>query len=167
MSSTSSGSRTNVRWMIRRDLPECLKIESESFPSPWSESDFLLVLRQPNAVGVVVENGTQVLGFAIYELCDGYTHLLDIAVAPEHRRKGYGSQLISWITARIRPPKRLSLELEVRETNLVAQHFFRSVGLKATSVERGFFVDTHEDGYVFKWKAPIVVNDEMVSGSLS
>lgn len=31
--------RIHIRWMIQRDLPECLDIEKQSFEFPWSNDD--------------------------------------------------------------------------------------------------------------------------------
>ena len=40
--------------------------------------------------------------------------------------------------------------LEVRESNLDAQCFFRAIGFKAVSVLRDFYDDTDEDAYVMQ-----------------
>ena len=37
--------------------------------------------------------------------------------------------------------------MEVRESNLAAQMFFRSCGFRATSVIRDFYTDSAEDAY--------------------
>ena len=31
----------NIRWMIRRDMPEIVAIEAKSFLYPWSEDEFI------------------------------------------------------------------------------------------------------------------------------
>ena len=41
--------RVHIRWMIRRDMPEILAIEDESFEFPWIEGDFIRCLRQRTA----------------------------------------------------------------------------------------------------------------------
>ena len=41
--------------------------------------------------------------------------------------------------------------LEVRETNLAAQLFFRQRGFKAISVLRDFYDDTTEDAYLMQY----------------
>jgi ribosomal-protein-alanine N-acetyltransferase len=55
--------RPHIRWMIRRDLPEVLRIENAAFPFPWSESDFLRCLRQRNTIGMSVEYDDRFVGF--------------------------------------------------------------------------------------------------------
>jgi ribosomal-protein-alanine N-acetyltransferase len=44
--------------------------------------------------------------------------------------------------------------LEVRETNLPAQLFFRSLGFRAISVLKDFYQDTTEDAYLMHYVAP-------------
>jgi ribosomal-protein-alanine N-acetyltransferase len=41
--------------------------------------------------------------------------------------------------------------VEVRETNLPAQLFFRALGFRATIVLRNFFDDSAEDAYVMQY----------------
>ena len=49
--------RVHIRWMIRRDMPEVLQTEQESFDYSWTEEDFLRCLRQRNCIGMVAEQG--------------------------------------------------------------------------------------------------------------
>ena len=48
--------------------------------------------------------------------------------------------------------RRNRIMLEVRETNLEAQLFFKSVGFKAISVLRDFYEDTVEDAYLMQFR---------------
>ena len=43
--------RVDVRWMIRRDMPEVLDVEGDSFKLPWLEEDFIRCLRQRDCSG--------------------------------------------------------------------------------------------------------------------
>ena len=48
--------------------------------------------------------------------------------------------------------RRTRIVLEVRETNLAAQVFFRSMGFRAVSVLRDFYDDTTEDAYLMQYR---------------
>ncbi|MFM7564726.1 MAG: GNAT family N-acetyltransferase, partial [Planctomycetota bacterium] len=74
--------------MIRRDMPEVLNIEAQSFEFPWSEDDFIRCLRQRNCIGMVAECDEQVVGFMIYELNRNVLHVLNFAVRSDFRRRG-------------------------------------------------------------------------------
>ena len=49
------------------------------------------------------------------------------------------------------PERRCQIVLEVRETNLPAQLFFRSLNFRATSVLKDFYQDTTEDAYLMQY----------------
>ena len=144
--------RVHIRWMIRRDMPEILAIENGSFEFPWCEDDFLRCLRQRNCIGMVAEHGERVVGFMIYELHKTRLHVLNFAVAPAFRHRGVGRQMMSKLMGKLSQQRRSRLLLEVRETNLDAQLFFRSLGFRAVSVLRGFYDDTPEDAYVMQYR---------------
>ncbi|MEN6451546.1 MAG: ribosomal protein S18-alanine N-acetyltransferase [Thermoguttaceae bacterium] len=146
--------RVHIRWLIRRDMPEVLAIEGQSFEFPWSQDDFIRCLRQRNCIGMVAEHEDQIVGFMIYELHKTRIHVLNFAVAESARRRGVGSQMIAKLCAKLSSQRRSRIVLEVRETNLAAQLFFRENGFRAVSVLRCYYADTPEDAYMmqFRWR---------------
>lgn len=150
--SESSPKCVHIRWMIRRDMPAVLEIENQSFEFPWSEEDFIRCLRQRNCIGMVAEEDDQVVGFMIYELHKNRLHILNFAVHPEYRRRGVGGSMVNKLVGKLSHDRRNRIMLEVRETNLDAQLFFRYGGFKAVSVLRDFYDDTSEDAYVMQYR---------------
>ena len=144
--------RVHIRWMIRRDMPEVLQTEQESFEFAWTEEDFLRCLRQRNCIGMVAEQGEKVVGFMIYELHKSKLHILNFAVSPSQRRAGIGAQMVAKLISKLSSHRRTRITLEVRETNLAAQLFFRKQGFRAVSVLRDFYEDTTEDAYVMQYR---------------
>jgi len=144
--------RVHIRWMIRRDMPEVLAIEQASFEFPWLEEDFIRCLRQRNCIGMVAEHEDRVVGFMIYELTKTRIHVLNFATAPAWRRRGVGTQMIAKLVGKLSPQRRTRVTLEVRETNLPAQLFFRSAGFRAVSVLREHYEDTPEDAYLMQYR---------------
>lgn len=142
----------HIRWMIRRDMPEVLGIEAESFEFPWSEEDFIRCLRQRNCIGMVAEYREQVVGFMIYELHKNRLHILNFAVHPDFRRTGVGQQMCRKLIGKLSSQRRNRIMLEVRETNLAAQLFFRDIGFRAISVLRDYYEDTIEDAYLMQYR---------------
>jgi ribosomal-protein-alanine N-acetyltransferase len=140
----------HIRWMIRRDMAEVLDIENRSFEFPWTEEDFIRCLRQRNCIGMVAEYEERVVGFMIYELHKNRLHILNFAVHPDFRRQGVGSQMAGKLAGKLSHQRRNRIQLEVRETNLAAQLFFRDVGFRAISVLRDFYEDTVEDAYLMQ-----------------
>jgi ribosomal-protein-alanine N-acetyltransferase len=144
--------RVHIRWMIRRDMPEVLQTEQESFEFAWTEEDFLRCLRQRNCIGMVAEQGEKVVGFMIYELHKSKLHVLNFAVSPNWRRGGIGAQMVAKLISKLSNHRRTRITLEIRETNLQAQLFFRAQGFRATRVLRGYYEDTGEDAFVMEYR---------------
>jgi [ribosomal protein S18]-alanine N-acetyltransferase len=142
----------HIRWMIRRDMPEVIGIESQSFEFPWSEDDFLRCLRQRNCIGMVAEHSEKVVGFMIYELHKSRLHILNFAVHSHFRRRFVGQSMVRKLMAKLSPLRRSRIMLEVRETNLAAQLFFKNIGFKAISLLRDFYEDTTEDAYLMQYR---------------
>lgn len=149
---TYSEDKVHIRWLIRRDMPEVLAIEGESFEFPWTEDDFTRCLRQRNCIGMAAECDDEIVGFMIYELYKTRLHLLNFAVAESHRRRGVGRQMIEKLVGKLSLQRRTRVMLEVRETNLAAQLFFRSCGFRAVSVLRSFYDDSPEDAYLMQYR---------------
>ncbi len=155
----------HIRWMIRRDMPEVLAIEKAGFEFPWSEEEFVRCLRQRNCIGMVAESDDEIVGFMIYELHKNRLHILNFAVHPDYRRQGVGRQMLQKLVGKLSSQRRNRIMLEVRETNLPAQLFFRELGFRAVAVLREFYDDSPEDAYLMQYRyqpetpeAPAVVN---------
>lgn len=147
-----------IRWLIRRDMSEVLKIERESFEFPWSEEDFLSCLRQRNCIGMVAEHDQQIVGFMIYELHKSKLNILNFAVGSDTRRRQVGTQMVQKLVDKLSQQRRREIVLEVRETNLAAQLFFRSHAFRAVSVIHNHYDDTTEDAYVMQYLLDDVVS---------
>jgi ribosomal-protein-alanine N-acetyltransferase len=153
---TENRLRIHIRWMIRRDMPAVLAIEKASFEFPWFEEDFVRSLRQRNCLGMVATLSSttriydHVIGYMLYDLNKSHIHLLNFAVDPDCRRNGVGTKMIEKLVGKLSKSRRSRIILEVRESNLDAQLFFREHGFRAVSVLRGYYDDTAEDAYVME-----------------
>ena len=156
--------RVHIRWMIRRDMPEVLQAEHACFEYSWTEEDFLRCLRQRNCIGMVAEQGEKVVGFMIYELHKAKLHILNFAVAPSCRRIGVGGQMVAKLISKLSSHRRTRITLEVRETNLPAQLFFRSQGFKAVRVLRAFYEDSGEDAFLMQYRLADDTGDDLDEG---
>jgi ribosomal-protein-alanine N-acetyltransferase len=141
----------DIRWMIRRDMPEVLAIE-QGFEFPWSEDDFIRCLRQRNCIGMIAEHNERVVGFMIYELHKTRLHILNFAVHPGCQRRGVGAAMVNKLKGKLSPYRRSRIMLEIRESNLEAQCFFRAMGFATVHVIRDFYEDTPDDAYLFQFK---------------
>lgn len=140
----------HIRWLIRRDMPEVLDIEQASFEFAWVEEDFLEVLRNRACIGMVAETPARVLGFMVYELRKSSLRLLNFAVHPDWRRQDIGTQMVDKLKSKLSVHRRRRITLEVRETNLAAQLFFKRQAFRCTRVLPNFYEDSGEDALVMR-----------------
>ena len=145
------GVKTQIRWLIRRDMADVLEIERACFDHSWTEEDFLCSLRQRNCIGMVAEQDQQIVGFMIYELHKSKIQILNFAVAPWLSRHSIGSQMVERIIDKLSQQRRREIELEIRETNLGAQLFFKKHNFRAVGVLRHHYEDTAEDAYLMRF----------------
>ena len=144
-----------IRWMqLGRDLPEVLVIELRSFgDGRWDAEEFECYLRNRGCFAMVAIYGGDVVGYIVYKRMKiRELWLLNLAVHPDHRRRGVARRLIEALKEKLRPERRTRIVEKVRETNLAAQLFFRSQGFRAVGVERRAFEDTGEAAYVMEYR---------------
>lgn len=131
----------HIRWMIRRDMPRVMKIDDMCFNLPWSEDEYIRLLRQRNCIGMVAELGDEVVGYMIYELHKKRLDLIVMAVDPGYMRRGIGSTMIGKLTSKLSFDRRNRITCCVSDSNLGAQLFLRDQGFKAVCILRGVGVD--------------------------
>ena len=145
--------RVHIRWMIRRDMPEVLQIEAESFEFPWVDEDFIRCLRQRNCIGMVAEHERPRRGLHDLRTAQDPHPRAELRRVPaDYRRRGVGSQMVAKLIGKLSWQRRPRIVLEVRETNLPAQLFFRENGFRAVSVLHSYYDDTPEDAYLMQFR---------------
>lgn len=141
--------------MIRGDLPAVTQIEREAFEFPWDAEDFLEVLRTRNTIGMVAELPKGVIaGYMIYELHRDSMEIINLAIRSDMQRDGFGILFVQKMKWKAEQASRKSVTAVIRETNLPAQLFFKSMGFRATGVLRNYYEDTAEDAIAFVYELP-------------
>lgn len=158
MNRQTTDSPVHIRWMIRRDMPLALAIEGQSFEFPWSEEDMILCLQRRDCIGMVAERNREFAGYMIYELHKTRIHILNFAVSESHRRTKVGSAMVEKLVSKLAFQRRNMIAFEVRETNLVAQLFFRQMGFRATGIFPDFYEQTQEPAYLMQYKVQSAIS---------
>ncbi len=138
--------------MAVRHLGRVMEIERASYVTPWSERAFLSELIQ-NAYAhyLVALRGRAVVGYAGMWLILDEAHITNIAVHPRERGRGVGSALLEEVERRAAGFGCQRMTLEVRPSNVVAQHLYRRHGFEDRGRRPGYYRDTHEDAIIM-WK---------------
>jgi ribosomal-protein-alanine N-acetyltransferase len=144
----------HVRWMIRADMYRVMEIENLCFNHPWREDDFIRHMRQKHTIGMVAVDVDQdnPIGFMIYELHMNRIHLLNFAVHPSFQRRKVGMAMVNKLLSKLEPSRRNRIMLEITETNLAGQLFFKQAGFRAISVLKDFYQNTDLDAYLMQYR---------------
>ena len=93
-------------------------------------------IRDPDATVLVARVARDRIGFAAmrFDFDRSSAHLLLLAVAPQHRRRGVGRALLAWLEVVARRGGIERIALEVRETASEARAFYRREGFRAVLI---------------------------------
>jgi ribosomal-protein-alanine N-acetyltransferase len=148
-----------LRKLELRDLNAIEEIERVSYPTPWSRSMFAGELAKPSSLSLGafdVETGALVGYLVISRYVDAW-HVMNVAVAPEHRRQGIAKALLDRLFEVTASDERRGYTLEVRVSNEGAIRLYEEMGFVARGVRRGYYTDNREDALIM-WKDPVGVS---------
>ncbi|MGH9476531.1 MAG: ribosomal protein S18-alanine N-acetyltransferase [Terriglobales bacterium] len=135
-------SRDAASWQIRTasaaDVDSLLAIAKTCFgSSAWGASHFT---PHPTRTIFVAGDHTQpCAGYSVLECLVDQAELQAIAVLPEIRRQGVGAALLRRSLAAAAEQGAAVVFLEVRETNLLAQRFYRQFGFEPCTTRPGYY----------------------------
>jgi [ribosomal protein S18]-alanine N-acetyltransferase len=135
-----------LRRLAYSDLPAVISIERRSFPAPWSLAMFVLELSKPSGICLAAVEDDEVRGYLICSRYDRVWHLMNVAVAPERRRRGIARRLISRLIEE--GAGRLPFTLEVRVSNREAIAMYESIGFRSAGVRPRYYQDNGEDALI-------------------
>ncbi|HZA58746.1 MAG TPA: ribosomal protein S18-alanine N-acetyltransferase [Solirubrobacterales bacterium] len=136
-----------IRRLTYGDLPSVIAIERRSFPTPWSLAMFVLELSKPSGICLAAEDENGLLaGYLICARYDEVWHLMNVAVATEHRRRGVASSLIDRLLAEAGADSRFTLE--VRVSNMAAIAMYEQIGFRSAGRRRSYYHDNGEDALI-------------------
>lgn len=130
------------------DLEIVLEIERLSFISPWTKGMFEDTIDSPIARNLVLEKENKVIGYIMLYSVEDEAHIMNIAVHPVHRRKGFGAYLVNHVIKDCSEDGIIDFFLEVREGNKSAQGLYRALGFSVVGRRKGYYRETGEDAYV-------------------
>mgnify|MGYP001059456940 CR=1 FL=1 len=142
--------RIEIRQMTERDLDEVMEIERKSFPSPWSRRLFERELLLPYAHVFVAREipPHRVGGYLCFWLVERETHILNLAVHPDRRRRGIGSLLIRYGLDYSWEKGAREISLEVRRSNYKAISLYRSFHFQPQGIRPRYYSDSGEDAVI-------------------
>ncbi len=139
-----------IREMGSGDLEMVLEIERSSFPAPWTRRLFEETLSSKISLAFVLEEEGILLGYLVLYTVEDEAHILNVALAPQFRGKGYGTALLSGIVTFVSGKGVRQFFLEVREGNRKAINLYTRHGFETIGKRRRYYTETNEDALVMR-----------------
>jgi len=137
--------------MLPADLPQVCAIENVCYTTPWSFSSFKHEIDNSDATLEVAVFDSRIIGYVCIRSILDMTHLMNIAVLPEFRRRGIGKALLE---NAVRDVKRLhpdmKLTLEVRQSNVAALTFYEKFGFNVTGKRNKYYREPEDDAVIME-----------------
>jgi len=150
-----------LRPLELRDLNAIETIERESYPTPWSRPMFASELAKPSSIslGAFASETGDLVGYLIISRYVDAWHVMNVAVAVVHRRRGIARALLERLFEVTSTDERRGYTLEVRVSNEGAIKLYEHLGFVARGVRRAYYTDNREDALIM-WKDPVQAHAE-------
>jgi [ribosomal protein S18]-alanine N-acetyltransferase len=157
-----------VRPAQRSDLGAVVAIERASFGDPWTRGMFGTHLTSDGGNNfLVAEEAGSVVGYAIAVVVSEESELLNIAVDPDRRGRGFGALLLDAAMDLCRRSGATEMWLEVRASNAGARTLYDSRGFAEMGVRKRYYHAPREDAIVLRSDLRSVVRNKTVTEAVT
>jgi ribosomal-protein-alanine N-acetyltransferase len=124
--------------MQPEDIDAVLAVEQGAYPFPWSRANFADSLAAGYSAWCCRKDGA-LIGHAVMMLVLDEAHLLNITVAADWQRRGYGMLIMRHLFAVARSHGAKRMFLEVRPSNASGQGLYGKLGFVTIGRRRGYY----------------------------
>jgi len=125
----------------RGDIEAIHRVEQSSFPSPWRREFFESELAADWRYARVAKRAGVVIGYLFAMWLFDELHVNKIAVIEEERRQGIADALMADCFAFARKQGVRTISLEVRQSNIGAQEFYRHLDFELSYIRPRYYPD--------------------------
>jgi ribosomal-protein-alanine N-acetyltransferase len=126
-------------------------IENRAYPTPWSRSMFASELAKPTSICIGAFEGEDLVGYVINSRYVDAWHVMNVAVDPDHQRRGIATRMLEHLFELTRNDERRGYTLEVRVSNEEAIALYEKLGFEPRGIRRGYYTDNREDALIM-WR---------------
>ena len=125
-------------------------LEKLCFSDPWSENSIAYELTSRLSYWLVaVENG-EVVGYVGSQSVLGESDMMNVAVHPDHRRKGVAEALVLALAKDLKERDNVCLTLEVRVSNEPAIALYEKFGFTQVGRRPNYYCNPREDALILR-----------------
>ena len=136
--------------MTADHVAQVAQIERLCFRDPWSENSVAGELTNKLAHWIVLEEDGRVLGYVGTQTVMDETDMMNIAVHPDHRRKGIADALMAALISDLERMGSHSLTLEVRVSNEPARKLYERWGFAEVGRRKNYYRNPREDALILR-----------------
>lgn len=136
--------------MAERHLDAIAALEKQCFSDPWSRTSVALELENEWSLWLAAEEDGALAGYVGSQMVPPEADMMNLAVAPAHRREGIGQRLLDALCAELRVRKITSLALEVRVSNAAARTLYEKNGFTLAGCRKKYYVNPIEDALILR-----------------
>ncbi|MDH3630869.1 MAG: ribosomal protein S18-alanine N-acetyltransferase [Gammaproteobacteria bacterium] len=138
------------RRMTLADIRWVMKVEREVYQFPWTDKIFNDCIRVGYYCWIALQQ-QKIVGHAVISVTAGESHMLNLSIAREHQRKGYGRQFIEFLIDEARERNAQTMLLEVRPSNAAAISCYNSAGFNEIGCRKDYYPasEGREDALLF------------------
>ena len=126
------------------------EIEKLCFHDPWSERSISSEITNPLSLWLVAVEGDAVVGYVGSQTVMDWSDMMNVAVHPDHRRKGIAEALVTALEAALREKGSQCLTLEVRDSNVPAIALYEKLGFAQVGLRRNYYRNPKEDARILR-----------------
>lgn len=140
-----------LRPMRPEDVERVVRVERAIYEFPWTRGNFLDSIRARYHC-CVYELDRALVGYGVVMTGAGEAHLLNLSIAAEWQRHGYGRRLLEALLELAHGHGARSIILEVRPSNPRAARIYERAGFRAIGVRPGYYpaANGREDAVVME-----------------
>jgi ribosomal-protein-alanine N-acetyltransferase len=140
-------------------LDSVLAIEHASFTSPWTREMYLSEMANTGRSFLYVARNSElrIVGFCAFWRIADELHINNLAVAPEWRRGGVATALLSHVLGEGARLGTRRATLEVRQSNEAARRLYERFGFVVAGLRRSYYSNPTEDALVLWHERPDAV----------
>jgi len=129
----------NIRPATHEDIQSVFELNLASFAEAWSHQSLMDALQQDYDLHVWrTTHGTLAAYYLGQDVLDE-VHIMQLAVSPALRRQGLGIRFTRYILDKKRREGMRHIWLEVRASNVAAQHLYTSLGFHISGTRKDYY----------------------------
>lgn len=139
-----------IRRMSEKDIESVAELEQQIFSSPWRKESIEKAYLIEANIYLVAEVEGKIAGYCGLWTSFETADLCNIAVHPEHRRKGIADAILKESFGFCRQRQVEQMLLEVRKSNVSAIALYCKNGFKNIDIRKNYYKNPVEDAIIMQ-----------------